>query len=86
MLTEKLDSTEDKLADAMQRIDALEIFTHRNISLSVQWMVRLIIMAKLFESGDQVCPVIIKMSEYNEKVDNAVGWLAAHTCQCSCML
>ena len=75
MLTkEKLDSTEDKLADAMQRIDALEIFMHRNISLSVQWMGRLITMAKLFESGDQVCPVIIKMPEYNEKVDNSVSW------------
>ena len=70
----KLDSTEDKLADAIQRINALEIFMHRNTSLSVQWMVKLITMAKLFESGDQVCPVIIKMSEYNEKVDNGVSW------------
>ena len=25
-------------------------------------------MAALFESGDQVCPVIVKVSEYNKKV------------------
>ena len=61
MLTkEKLDSTEDKLDNALKQIDALKLLIHQN---------KLITLAALFESGDQVCPVIIKTSEYNKKVE-----------------
>ena len=66
MLTkEKLDSTEDKLANALQQIDALKVLVHQN---------KLITMAALFESGDRACPVIIKVSEFNKKVDNDISW------------
>ena len=68
MLTKvRLDSTEDKLVDAMQQVDALKASIH----LSVQWMIKLITMATLFESGDRVCPVITKMTGFNKKVKDA---------------
>ena len=70
MLTkQKLVSTEDQLANAIQQINALKILIHT----SVQWMVKLTTMATLFELGDQICPVIIKVSEYSEKVENDVS-------------
>ena len=70
MLTkQKLVSTEDKLANAIQQINALKIL----IYTSVQWMVKLTTMATLFELGDQICPVIIEVSEYSEKLENDVS-------------
>ena len=61
MLTkEKLDSTENKLDNALQQINALKLLIHQN---------KLTTMAALFESGDQPCPVILKVSEYNKKVE-----------------
>ena len=56
--------------DAMQQVDALKVSIH----LSIQWMVKLITMATLFESGDQVCPAITKMTEFNKKVKDADVW------------
>lgn len=70
MLTkQKLVSTEDKLANAIQQINVLKILIHT----SVQWMAKLTTMVTLFELGDQICPVIIKVSEYSEKVENNVS-------------
>ena len=64
MLTkEKLASTEGKLANAVQQIDALKFSMHT----SVQWMVKLTTMASLFESGDQICPVVVKVSRYSKR-------------------
>ena len=60
---EKLDSTEDKLVNALQQIDALKVLVHQN---------KLITMAALFESGDQVCPVVFKLPEYSKKVEKDV--------------
>ena len=57
--------TKDKLVNALQQIDALKVLVHQN---------KLITMAALFESGDRVCPVIIKVSEFNKKVDNDISW------------
>ena len=49
MLTkQKLLSTEDKLANAIQQINALKLL----MQTSVQWMVQLTTMATLFELGD----------------------------------
>ena len=73
MLTkQKLVSTEDKLANAIQQIDALKSFMHT----SVQWMVKLTTMGILFNSelDDQICPVIIKGSEYSKMVENDDIW------------
>ena len=71
MLTkQKLLSTEDKLANAIQQINALKFL----MQTSVQWMVKLTTMATLFESGDQICPVILKVSEYSEKVKGDINW------------
>ena len=71
MLTkQKLLSTEDKLANAIQQINALKFM----MQTSVQWMVKLTTMATLFESGDQICPVILKVSEYSEKVKDDINW------------
>ena len=66
--------TKDKLAKAMERIGTLEILMHQNTTLSIQWMIKLTTMATLFELGDQVCPIIIKVSEFNKKVGDNARW------------
>ena len=63
---QKLVSTEDKLANAIQQIDALKFFMHTSVKLTT--------MASMFELGDQICPVVIKVSEYSEKVENDDSW------------
>ena len=55
----------DKLDNVFQQIDAIKVLIHQN---------KLIAIAALFESGVSVCPVIVKMSEFNKKVDNDVNW------------
>ena len=71
MLTkQKLLSTEDKLANAIQQINALKLL----MQTSVQWMVKLTTMATLFELGNQICPVILKVSEYSEEVKGDINW------------
>ena len=45
------DVDKNKLAKSMERINTLEILMHQNTTLSVQWMIKLITMATLFELG-----------------------------------
>ena len=73
MLTkQKLVSTEDKLANAIQQIDALKLYIYTSVKLTT--------MASLFESGDQICPVVIKVSEYSKKEKNDANWYTESFC------
>lgn len=78
-----LSNTKAQLADALKRINTLEVLMHLTtdkaiatlrptssaaaINSSVKWCDKLTAMAKMFKSGDQVCPVVFKLPEFNKK-------------------
>ena len=88
----KLTDTTNQLAIALQRISRLEALMYLTtdkavtkttshaavIESSLGWSVKLAAMAMKSQSGDQVCPVILKMSNFDElKKKNLV--LYSHT-------
>ena len=76
----KLTDTTNQLTIALQRITTLEatmgITVTRTtvIESSLRWSVKLAAMAMMSKSGDQVCPVILKMSNYSAMKMNNDIW------------
>ena len=84
----KLTDTTNQLAIALQRISTLEALVYLTNDKTVTstttsttviesllgWSVKLAAMAMMSTSGDQVCPVILKMSNYDEKKKNNDTW------------
>ena len=82
----KLANTSHQLAIALQHISTLELTTDQDKAVSrptssaaviestLGWSVRLAAMAMMYKSGDQVCPVILKMSGYKELKKNNAIW------------
>ena len=78
----KLTDTNNQLASALQRISTLEVLLYqttdkavfRPIKSSAEWSVKLVAMTVMSKSGDQECPVILKMSQYHNSKDNYVIW------------
>ena len=80
----KLIDTNHRLSIALQRISTLEILLYlatnaavakpSNCAMvlesSVGWADKLVTMAMMSKSGDQSCPVVFKLSEYNIKKEN----------------
>ena len=44
------------------------------LELSVGWSDKLVAIAKIPKSDDQVCPVVLKLSEYKYKKENNIKW------------
>lgn len=84
----KLTDTSRQLTNALQRIDTLEALMYLTtgigaalptssaalIESSLGWSVRLVAMAMMSKSGDRACPVILKVSHYNEALKNNLTW------------
>ena len=81
----QLTDTNDQLRSALQRISSLEVLSHQAtvfrpisgavvLESSAEWSVKLAAMTVVSKSGDQECPVILKMSKYNKKIDNNTQW------------
>ena len=84
----KLTDTNNQLAIALQRINTLEVLsylaTDKEITRptscavvfesSVGWFDKLIAMSMMSKSGDQWCPVVLKMSEFKDKKKNKTEW------------
>ena len=82
----KLTDTNNQLASALQRISTLEVLLYQAtdkavfrptsvvLESSAQWSVKLAAMTVVSKSGDLECPVILKMSQFNDKKDNDVQW------------
>ena len=77
----ELNCTKVQIADALQRINNLEVVMHlvtdkaiarptssaTAINSSVNWYDKLTAMAKMSKSGFQICPVVLKLSEINKR-------------------
>ena len=82
----KLTDTNNQLASALQRISTLEVLLYQAtdkavfrptsvvLESSAEWCVKLAAMTVVSKSGDQECPVILKMSQYNNKKEKSVHW------------
>ena len=85
MLTKlELTNAKTQLADALKRIDTLEILMHlttdkaiarptssaTTLKSSLNWYDKITAMASMFKSGYQVCPVIFKLSEFSKRKKN----------------
>ena len=86
MTKHELTDTKATLASALQRISTLEVLLYqttdkavlRPIKSSAEWSVKLVAMTGLSKSGDQECPVILKMSQF--KKENNVEWYSDSFC------
>ena len=79
----KLTDNTNQLANTLQRISILEASMHLTMDIltrttaiesSLGWSTKLAAMAIMSTSGDQVCPVILKMSNYNSMKRTEVTW------------
>ena len=84
----KLTDTNNQLASALQRISTLEVLlylaTDKAVAMPtsgavvleslVRWSDKLVAMAMMSMSGDQECPVILKMSQFNKQKKKSVEW------------
>ena len=76
----------NKLASALQRISTLEVLLYQAtdkavfrptsvvLESSAEWSVMLAAMTVVSKSGDQECPVILKMPQFKSNKDNNVDW------------
>ena len=79
---QNLTDTNYQLSIALQRISTLETLVDKTVTRkrkkviesSLGWSEKLATMAMRSSSGDQVCPVILKMSNYNEMKANDDMW------------
>ena len=87
----KLMDTNNQLTGALQRISTLEVLlyvaTNKAIAKpnsstvvlesSLCWFNKIVAMVMMSKSGDQECPVVLKMSQFNIKRDNNSEWLSS---------
>ena len=84
-MKEHLKKTNNQLANALQRVEILlYLATNKAVARptstavvlesSLGWSDKLVAMVMMAKSGDQNCPVIFKMSQYNDKKDDNVDW------------
>ena len=81
----KLTDTSNQLAVALQRISTLEVLLYLAtdkavakptscaavVESSLGWATKLVTMAMMSKSGDQLCPAVLKLSEYKTKMKRA---------------
>ena len=81
----ELTDTNNQLASALQRNSTLEVLLYQAtvfrptsgavvLESSAEWSVKLAAITVTSKSGDQECPVILKMSRYHNSKDNDVIW------------
>ncbi|XP_065901509.1 TNF receptor-associated factor 2-like isoform X1 [Dysidea avara] len=84
----ELSDTHSQLDDALKQIKALMVLMHQNIIVqrpiamaytssttqTAQWLARLITIAAVNKSDDQVCPVIVKFNNMIETVKSTKSW------------
>ena len=84
----KLTDTNNQLASALQRISTLEVLLYLAtdkpsamptsgavvLESLVRWSDKLVAMVMMSKSGDQECPVILKMSPFNKQKKYNVQW------------
>ena len=84
-MKEHLKKTNNQLASALQRVEVLlYLATNKAVARptstavvlesSVGWSNKLVAMVMMAKSGNQNCPVICKMSQYNDNKDDDVEW------------
>ena len=82
-----LTSTQDRLTSSEERLSKLETIVHQAINrtgtighddlmTSLRWMVNVTTMATMAWSGIQICPVVIKMSQYARRKETNIQWLS----------
>ena len=82
-MKEHLKKTNNQLVNALQRVEILwHLATNKVVTRptstavvlesSLGWCDKLVAMVILAKPGDQNCPVILKMSQYNNRKDNGV--------------
>jgi len=87
MTTLELANTKDQFTQLTRRMNTLEVLMYLAtdkavtrptssaiIESSLRWSNKLTAMVMMSESGDQECPVIFKMVDYNKKKENYVEW------------
>ena len=77
MTTSELTDTKAQLSAALGSLMMLmnARFSRSTITADL-WPVHLDTAATMFKLGNQVCPVTIKMEEYNDKRDSKIPWLS----------
>jgi len=87
-MEDHLKMTTLELANTNQRVNTLEVLMYLTIDKAVtrttssavavksslRWSNKLTAMAMMSKSGDQECPVIFKMVDYNKQKENNVEW------------
>ena len=81
-------NTNNQLASALQHISTLEVLLYQATNKAVfrptsvvlvssaEWSLKLAAMTVVSKSGDQDCPVIFKVSQFNNKKDNDDEWFS----------
>ena len=81
-LTQELAETKSQLANALHVINTIKQSfglpsnlggSESELSIT-QLQVQLNVMSNLIESGDQICPVIVKIAGFSEKKNNLMKW------------
>jgi len=84
----ELANTKDELTQQNQRINTLEVLMYLTtdkavtrptssttvVESSLRWSDKLTAMVMMSKSGDQECPVIFKMVDFNKQKENSVIW------------
>ena len=86
-LSTELADTKAQLTSALEQINSLTILVHQaaisngntsgSILSATKWWAKLTAMAVVSGSGDQVCPVIMKVPEYTKKKTGRRDWYSA---------
>ena len=81
---EMLMHTQERLTSSEERLGKLETIVHQAIGrsetnndelmMSLRWTVHITTMATMAGSGNLVCPVIIKMSQFARRKDGNIQW------------
>ncbi|XP_065902562.1 TNF receptor-associated factor 5-like [Dysidea avara] len=83
--TSELDSTKLQLAIALKQINSLMVLMyHTTLSTNIsgtesivsaaKWSVTLAVISEMSTSGGQMCPVIVKLTEFQEKEEEQIEW------------
>ena len=73
----ELTDTKAQLAIALKQINNLQLAMVNSMSSprnNTKWPIILDVKASMLQSDNQVCPVIIKISEYNSKYEDEIEW------------
>ena len=81
---EMLTHTQERLTSSEERLGKLETIVHQAIGrsetnidelmMSLRWTIHITTMATMAGSGNLVCPIIIKMSQFARRKDGNIQW------------